>query len=650
MTRLRVLLVEDSEDDALLAVRELERSGYKLTWERVQDARAMREALARTHWDLVISDWSMPQFNALAALALLKESGVDIPFIITSGTIGEETAVEAMHAGASDFLLKGNLTRMNPAVERELREHKRREVHRQTDKALRKSEDRFSKLAASGIIGVVIADVFGKIAEVNNAFARMVGYSSEELLSGALPMTELVPSEWHAAGPSAPEQWPTKGAALPWEKELGHKDGRRVPVLIAATILDETNCMCVIADLTERKRAEAALRRTEEQLRQAQKMEAIGNLAGGVAHDFNNLLSIILSYSRLLSQDMTASDPRRADLEEIENAGKRAQDLTRQLLAFGRQQILQPRVTDLNDVVAGMEKMLRRLIGEDVELAVIAARHLRKVKVDPSQIEQVIMNLSVNSRDAMPRGGKLAIETANVELDARYASDHVGATPGPHVMLAVTDTGTGMDKATQARMFEPFFTTKEKGKGTGLGLSTVFGIVQQSGGNIWVYSEPGRGTALKLYFPATDELVSTAGDSSPPPPGMVRGTETILLVEDEERVRILARTILRRFGYHVLEAQSGGDALLICEQHTAAIDLMVTDVVMPRMSGRQLAERLHSLRPEMRVLFMSGYTDNSIVHHGVLDSGVPFLQKPITPETLVQKVREVLDAPKTWPR
>ena len=397
----------------------------------------------------------------------------------------------------------------------------------------------------------------------------------------------------------------------------------------------------VIRHAIERKVAEAALSRSEEQLRQSQKMEAIGSLAGGVAHDFNNLLSVILSYSELLAADLKVGDPMRADLEEIHKAGLRASDLTRQLLAFSRQQVLQPRVVDLNDIFSGMERMLSRVIGEDIELAWVAAPGLRRIMADPGQMEQVIMNLAVNGRDAMPKGGKLTIETAEVVLDARFASHHAGAKGGPHVMLAVTDTGVGMDKATQARMFEPFFTTKEVGRGTGLGLATVFGIVQQSGGTIWVHSELGMGTTFKVYFPIVDK----APVAGPVPPERerrsLRGSETILLVEDDERLRHLAVTILRKLGYNVLEAQSGGDAFLLCEQHRSTIHLLLTDVVMPRMSGRQLADRLLVVRPEMKVLYMSGYTDDAVVRHGVLDSTIAFIQKPITPQSLARKVRDV---------
>jgi two-component system, cell cycle sensor histidine kinase and response regulator CckA len=396
-----------------------------------------------------------------------------------------------------------------------------------------------------------------------------------------------------------------------------------------------------IALAIERKRAEMSLRETENQLRQSQKMESIGTLAGGIAHDFNNLMTAVTGYSELALRHLEAGDPLRTKIEEIKKAGERAAALTSQLLAFSRKQILQPKVLDLNTVVTGIGKMLPRMIGEDIELLIELSGSLGHVKADRGQIEQVLMNLATNARDAMPGGGYLTIKTENVCFNAKVSQRHAVVEPGRYVMLSVSDNGSGMDAETQTHIFEPFFTTKEIGKGTGLGLSTAYGIVKQSGGSIWVYSEVGRGTSFKIYLPRVDAVFEhEESDKSRPVP---RGSETILLVEDEDVVRDLSREILEEYGYAVLTAPDGKEGLRICKEFKGQIDLMITDVVMPQMNGRELAEKLGVLRPDARVLYMSGFTDDAIVRHGVLDDGTCFIQKPFSPDALALKTREILD-------
>ncbi|HEV8395751.1 MAG TPA: PAS domain S-box protein, partial [Vicinamibacterales bacterium] len=386
------------------------------------------------------------------------------------------------------------------------------------------------------------------------------------------------------------------------------------------------------------------LRRTEEQLLQAQKMEAIGRLAGGIAHDFNNLLTAILGYSELVLQDLGPDHASAVDVKEIRAAGQSAEGLTRQLLAFSRRQILQPQTLDLNKVLTRVDALLQRIIGEDVELTMKLTAPLGRVSADPGQIEQVVLNLAVNARDAMPHGGKLTIETANVVLDEDYVAQHASATVGPHVMVAVTDTGSGMDTATQQRLFEPFFTTKEPGRGTGLGLATVYGIVAQSRGSIWVYSELGHGSTFKVYLPVTtEEVIAPAVVATTP--ASLSGTETVLVVEDQTEARLVICETLRRRGYTVIEAINGPDAIVKGRQPEVGIDVMLTDVVMPGMGGRRVAEVIRATRPNLKVVYMSGYTDSAIVDHGILEPGVTFVQKPFANDALLRKIRDVLDEP-----
>uniref|UniRef100_A0A832EJ33 histidine kinase n=1 Tax=Desulfacinum infernum TaxID=35837 RepID=A0A832EJ33_9BACT len=404
----------------------------------------------------------------------------------------------------------------------------------------------------------------------------------------------------------------------------------------------------VMHDITDRKNAHEERVKLQEQLQQAQKLESVGRLAGGVAHDFNNLLIIILGYGEMVLNKLHPQDPMRHWVKEMLGAANRAAGLTRQLLAFSRKQTLQPVVLNLNDVLRNLEKMLRRLIGEDVSLEMLLAEDLARVVVDPGQIEQVIMNLAVNARDAMPQGGTLLMETANVVLNDAYASSHPGVTPGAYVRLAITDTGCGMSKEIMARIFEPFFTTKERGKGTGLGLSTVYGIVKQSGGHIFVYSEPQRGTTFTIYLPATE------AEAQPVPanPGEVRTVghgEHILVVEDDQSLRKMMVGLLSELGYKVTPAANAGEALLLVEEVGLNPDLIITDVVMPTMSGKQLIDRLQRTRPDLKVLYMSGYTDNAIVHYGILDPGTPFIQKPFTRDALGMKIRELLDTDRAEP-
>jgi PAS domain S-box-containing protein len=505
------------------------------------------------------------------------------------------------------------------------------------------SKNYMNNIFRSMVDTLIIVTPDGTIRDCNDAICRLLEYEENDLIGK--PMESILGGD-STGGSTILDEVREKGSIRNREIHYAARNGQAIPMLLSASpMLDGIGrverIVFVAQDITYKLEM-------EEQLRQSQKMEAVGKLAGGIAHDFNNLLTAITGYSELILADLPGQGPVRREVEEIRKAADRASALTKQLLAFSRKQAFQMKVVNLNSVISNMDKMLRRLISEDIDLRTRLSEDLGSARVDPGQIEQVIVNIVVNARDAMPEGGRLTVETANVELDETFVRKHVVVKPGPFVMIAISDTGCGMDEATQARIFEPFFTTKSPGKGTGLGLSTVYGIVKQSAGYIWVYSEPERGTTFKVYLPRTmDEVEKASPVHETTDQKVGGGPETILLAEDEDLVRDLITEILKPAGYSVLLAHDGEEALRISEEHKGTIHLLITDVVMPRLNGRDLVSRIQPSRPQMKVIYMSGYTENAILHHGVLEAGIHFIQKPFRPGELSRKIREVLDAPLT---
>jgi|EndMetStandDraft_4_1072995.scaffolds.fasta_scaffold09635_2 PAS domain S-box-containing protein len=638
MKPLRVLLVEDREDDALLVLAELKRGGFDVTHRRVETAETMREALTETGWDVIVSDYSMPVFTGIKALEVLHATGLDIPLIVASGTIGEETAVAALKAGAADFFSKDKLVRLVPAIERELREADGRRRRRQAEAALEAVRARMQLTLQALTIGICEVDLRTDAVVLSAEFERLHGLApgtSPSTLAGHL--ATIHPDDRARATEAFEPARRGLDALLEYRVKWADNSVHWIRV-IGRTLRDDAGTPVRVVGIGSDVTAQKTL---EDQFRQAQKLEAIGSLAAGVAHDFNNLLTVIAGYCEMLESELEGHPAVIEDVQEIKRAGESAATLTRQLLAFSRRQIVSPMVVDLNAVVQASHKMLRRLVEANIRIELELAEPLAPVKIDTGQVEQLLVNLVVNARDAMADGGVVTIETDNVVVDEPYARTHLDVTPGPYVVLSVSDTGSGMTPEVQARLFEPFFTTKERGRGTGLGLATVYGIVKQNLGHLWVYSEVGMGTTFNIYLPIAQ------GEATAQPPRaaaepQLHGTETVLIVEDEAALRALTERILQRHGYHVLTAANGADALKISAEHSGPIRVVLMDVVMPGRSGRVIGEEIAQQRPEASVIYVSGYTDAAITHHGVLAPGVRFLQKPFTSTVLLRTIRDAL--------
>ena len=656
-----ILHLEDDPRDALLVQETLRENDVEAEIECVSTREGFVSALERGDADIILSDYSLPQFDGLAALEIARGLAPDTPFILISGTIGEDAAVESLRSGATDYLLKTRLHRLAPAVRRAVEEHEERRGRRAVERALERERKFLRALLESLESGVLACDGHGTLTVHNRATRELYGMPADVVaFTPWADQCRLLGSDGKSA--LEPDAFPLarafRGEQLRQaEVTILRRDGSaRVAAASGQPIVDDggtrLGAVVTLHDVTERKHL-------ERQLRQAQRMEAMGRLAAGVAHDFNNLLTVINGYCHLVRSRLAEGGPEQRELDEIARAGDRASELTRQLLAFSRQQILEPRVLDLNAVVGAMERMLGRLIGADIELMFRAGEPLDPILADAGQMEQVLLNLIVNARDAMTQGGVITVETANIEVNASGANFVVEGTAvepargplartpevpaGRFVTLTVTDTGCGMDAETVSRIFEPFYTTKDVGHGTGLGLSTVHGIVSQSGGHVAVYSEPGLGARFRVYLPRTAERPQPAeAASSAGPPA--RGTETILVVDDDPLVLRLVSEILSLQGYTVLRAGNGQEALVLLEDTNRRIDAMITDVVMPGWSGREVAHRLAGARSELPIVFMSGYLgEDSDMLGSLLGSRIAFVQKPFTPDLLLARVRDVLD-------
>jgi PAS domain S-box-containing protein len=644
--RLRLLLVEDNGNDAELILRAITGAGFEPTCLRVQTAGDCQAALTHEPWDVLVSDYSLPQFSAMGALQCLRDRQLDLPFIVVSGTIDEESAVTILRAGAHDFVTKQNLARLGPAIRRELQDARDRAARRHAQRDLQVQRDMLRLVIDTNPNLIFVKDGAGRFVLANRAVADLYDTTVEALIEEREEASTAVTDDVARFLAADQEVLRTGQARFDEAQSIVDRrtgqmrwfETRRVPLVLS----DGTQQVLGIGtEITERRVAQEALRVTEEQFRQAQKMEAVGQLAGGIAHDFNNLLTAILGYTELSIEQVGSDSDLASDLREIAKAGDRARGLTSQLLAFSRKQVLQPKILDLNAIVAEVERMLRRVIGEDIRFEIAVDPNLSPVKADPSQIHQVLMNLAINARDAMPRGGRLRIATANslAAVGAHQTDDAAAAQRC--VALTVSDTGSGMTPEVRARIFEPFFTTKAPGKGTGLGLSMVYGVVTESGGRITVESERDRGTTFTIYLPVADH-VELASQSPGVAAKGLHGHETILLVEDEQPIRQLVRKVLARYGYTVLEASDVHHALDLAEQHPAPIHLLLSDIVMPELSGPDLAQRVVRHRRDLRVLYMSGFSNRLATSSGVLSGAVGVLEKPFTPERLATRVRECL--------